>query len=319
MRRMSTHSDERHCPSATHSDHQQASNTAADVTFHYNPLNGCSFSRILRVVTVLAASLLAMIVVPARVSPPRSLPPSPVLSAAPAVVIRQAVEPVTVTATPAVTLQSATNSASPSPSHSRAHSHAHSYPAYFSPGATVVVTPAAVVNDRQYQPRLQQVAKVGVTAHTVEHSTQYVHDRPHYCDHHAPSTYKQSMAVEPHSHTSVVYAHANSPASHLVYRPPSSHSSYYQLVYDAPPAAVTHYPVVNTQPHVCSHLDAPYQQPFSMVIPQPSQPSLSPPLKPQAHRLIPTTAPLSLSHSSHSAFTPVQPIALYPHTGIMIR
>ena len=225
-----------------------------------------------------------MLVVPVRMSPPRSLPhslpASPVLSAAPAVLVA---------ATPALTLQSA---ASPT-----SHSHAHSYTAYYPHSTTLVATPAAVLNESP-RPKGHQHRHY---RYQPPHPTE-VHERPQYCDRHAPASYKPPSAAADHQ-----------PHPPLMYTQPSSVVPYYQLVYDALSPAVTHYPAVTTSQPVCSC--GPLET-FTMAVPQPS---LSPLHAPHLHRLNPTTPPLSLSPSGGSAFTPVQPIAVYPRSGIRIH
>ena len=69
---------------------------------------------------------------------------------------------------------------------------------------------------------------------------------------------------------------------------------------------------------MCSHVDA--AQYYASALLSMQQPSLSPPHKPQPVR--PTPVPslaLSAPGSGGSAFTPVQPVAVYPRTGILIQ
>ena len=277
-----------------------------------------------------------MIAVPARVSPPRSLPPSPVLSAAPAVVIRQSIE--SATATPAVTLHSTalptTAPHSPSRLHSHTHAQPHSYTAYYPPATAVVATPAAVLHDPNMpgaQSHVQHAGSVhvrgqpraAVTAHTVDQGAQYVREAPHYCEHHGPVSYQQARPAEQHSYAPVVYARPHSPPR-VVYQPPPT-PTHYQVVYEAPPANVAYYPVSGPPPsHVYSYVDASasasqyYASALCSMAAQ--QPSLSPPHKPQTQKRATSVAlPGMTLAGSGSAFTPVQPLAMYPRTGILIR
>ena len=240
------------------------------------------------------------------------LPASPVLSAAPAVVIRQAAEPYV--ATPALTL----HSASTSPSHSpRPHIPRATY---YQPAATVVATPAAVLDQphphayhAHAHAHLQQPhTAVAVTPRSV---TAYAvpHDRQGYCEHHTPAVQYPQPAYSSVVYTQSTPVAAHSPAHHAYHTQPPAYYPHQpqpqpQVVYEAPFVATT---ASQAHSHMCQLVDA------AMAAQQ--RPSLSPPLKPQPHRLTPTAPMLSLGAAGGSAFTPVQPIALYPRSGILIR
>ena len=272
-----------------------------------------------------------MIAIPARVSPPRSLPhslpASPVLSAAPAVVIRQAAEPV---ATPAVTIHATPATAPRSPQHAHPH---NPYATFYTPTAAVVATPAAVVHDPHLHHQQQQQSHAYAqrqhhrAAKVVDPHTHYMHDAtPHYCEHHAPVSYKQLTVADTRAYAQpqLVYARPHSPASyhptaHVVYQQPPT-PTHYQLVYEASPAAVAHYPAAIAAPsHVCSHMDAAQYYASALLSVGMPQPSLSPPQKPQPTRPTPSVPTMALTSHTTSAFTPVQPIATYPRNGILIQ